>query len=84
MEGEQPRCQVTPRPRKREKSNETSAKETISLTSADLRAMFHLPLAKAACSLDISPSSLKIICRKLGVRKWPFREVCHFESDEVE
>lgn len=34
---------------------------------------FDKPLAKAAASLNISPTALKILCRKLGIQKWPYQ-----------
>eukprot|EP00292_Cryptomonas_paramecium_P020806 CAMPEP_0113703866 /NCGR_PEP_ID=MMETSP0038_2-20120614/26145_1 /TAXON_ID=2898 /ORGANISM="Cryptomonas paramecium" /LENGTH=180 /DNA_ID=CAMNT_0000628471 /DNA_START=63 /DNA_END=601 /DNA_ORIENTATION=+ /assembly_acc=CAM_ASM_000170 len=68
-------CTVTPRPRNRARAAEDDVGQSITLTSDDLQNFYHLNLVDAARSLRISCSSLKTICRRLGIYKWPFREV---------
>jgi len=45
------------------------------LTQADLAKHFHKKASAAAQSLAISITTLKKICRRLGIRRWPFRKV---------
>lgn len=46
-----------------------------SITVDSLRKFFHVPICEAAVGLDISESSLKKICRKLKIKRWPYRTV---------
>jgi len=44
----------------------------------DLRAIeyhFNLPLRCAAVALGLCVTRLKLLCRKLGIRKWPYRTI---------
>nr|AAB60944.1 minus dominance gene product [Chlamydomonas incerta] len=45
------------------------------LTLHEISAYFHLPVKAAASCLGVSQTYLKIICRRLGVDRWPFRKV---------
>jgi len=45
------------------------------ITMDDLKAQFQYSLPNAAKNLKVSVSMLKIICRKNGIGKWPFRQV---------
>jgi hypothetical protein len=47
--------------------------DPIMLTMQDVTGAFHLPLKDAAASFGMCPTSLKQACRKLGVRRWPYR-----------
>jgi len=48
------------------------------LTFAAVQACFCLPLSVAAKNLGVSKTLLKNACRKLGIRKWPFRQLQAF------
>jgi hypothetical protein len=41
----------------------------------DLHRCFHLPLVEVAKRLGVCTTLLKKICRKLGVKKWPHRQI---------
>lgn len=45
------------------------------LTLADLEPHFHLGLREAAAALGVAPTTLKRVCRRLGIPKWPRREL---------
>lgn len=42
------------------------------ISKAEVEALFHLPLPQAAIELGICTTSAKKLCRKLGIRKWPY------------
>lgn len=42
---------------------------------SEIAKYFHLPLVEAAKKLQICTSSLKAICRKHGITRWPQRKV---------
>ena len=43
------------------------------LNDTVLRQLFTLPLHEAAVRLGISATAMKSACRKLGIKKWPYR-----------
>ncbi len=43
------------------------------LNDTILRQLFTLPLHEAAVRLGISATAMKSACRKLGIKKWPYR-----------
>jgi hypothetical protein len=45
------------------------------LTVTDLEKLYNMPLAQAAKRLSVSPTMLKKICRGLGVKRWPHRQL---------
>lgn len=45
----------------------------VVLNDAILRQLFTLPLHEAAVRLGISATAMKSACRKLGIKKWPYR-----------
>ena len=47
----------------------------VFLDEATVSKFFHLPLYKAAAKLGISNTSLKTACRKVGLKKWPYRTI---------
>jgi len=53
-----------------------SSRKPISL--AEVQPLFSMPLREAAEILGISTTHLKTACRKLGIAKWPFRQVKAF------
>ena len=47
----------------------------VVLDESTLSSMYHLPLHEAAAALGISATALKSACRKLHIKKWPYRTV---------
>ena len=47
----------------------------VVLDESTLASMYHLPLREAAAALGISATALKSACRKLHIKKWPYRTV---------
>lgn len=47
----------------------------VVLNETTLRKLFALPLHEAATTLGISATAMKSACRKLGIKKWPYRTV---------
>jgi hypothetical protein len=45
----------------------------VILDEATVSKFFHLPLHKAAAKLGISNTAMKTACRKVGLKKWPYR-----------
>jgi len=41
---------------------------------------FHLPITQAGRIIGICPTSLKKICRKYGLPRWPYRKVKSMEN----
>lgn len=41
----------------------------------DLKSYMHLPIAEAGKRLDICPTVLTKICKRNGLRRWPYRKV---------
>ena len=46
---------------------------SVSLELATVAQKFGMPQPDAAKQLGISLTSLKLVCRKLGLQKWPYR-----------
>eukprot|EP00960_Hanusia_phi_P029119 747783-Hanusia_phi.AAC.3 len=47
----------------------------VVLNEKTLQELFTLPLHEAAVKLGISATAMKSACRKLGIKKWPYRTV---------
>jgi hypothetical protein len=47
----------------------------ISVTPDSLRACFGKPLHEAARTLGICATAVKRICRKMGIKEWPFQRI---------
>lgn len=47
--------------------------EPILITMEVMMGLFHLPLVQASKHLGLSPTAIKSVCRRLGIKKWPFR-----------
>ncbi|KAJ0988466.1 hypothetical protein J5N97_006822 [Dioscorea zingiberensis] len=45
------------------------------LQLTDLAEYFHLPIAEASKELSLCTTAIKKICRKYGMRRWPYRKV---------
>jgi hypothetical protein len=48
-------------------------KETLTIEYKTLEVLFLMRLDKAAIVLGIGTTALKNVCRKLGIRVWPYR-----------
>ncbi|EKX50501.1 hypothetical protein GUITHDRAFT_151174 [Guillardia theta CCMP2712] len=70
MEVKATRVKVCPRPRGNVLSY--SPQEPVSLDQALVKSLFHLTQYEAAQAIGISLSSLKLACRRMGIRKWPY------------
>lgn len=44
-----------------------------SITLEDLELLFDYPMEKASEKLGIGPTTMKKICRKVGISRWPYR-----------
>ena len=44
---------------------------------------FHLPIEAAARELGVCSSALKRRCRRLGIKRWPFRKVKLIELNDI-
>jgi hypothetical protein len=66
--------QLRPRRRAGEPGNaqEREHRGTLEFTYHKISMYFGLPLTKAARALDISGTSLKLVCRRLGIHRWPY------------
>ncbi len=42
-------------------------------SQSEIEALYHLPLKKAAKTLDICESKLQNLCRNYGLKKWPYK-----------
>jgi len=65
-------------PRRGRKSGNDADRRThepIQITMETMMGLFHLPLVQAASRLGLSPTAIKSVCRRLGIRKWPFRSL---------
>jgi len=40
-----------------------------------LRSLFHLPISEVSVKLGICDTALKKICRKNGIKRWPYRKI---------
>eukprot|EP00960_Hanusia_phi_P027712 746970-Hanusia_phi.AAC.5 len=70
MEVNAARVKVCPRPRGSALSY--SPQEPVSLDQSLVKSLFHLTQCEAAENLGISLSSLKLACRRMGIKKWPY------------
>jgi hypothetical protein len=67
-----------PRRKRDEKETDTMpcrGRPAMTLNLEAVQAKFGLPQQEAARALGISVTSLKQVCRKLGVRRWPYHRV---------
>ncbi|WOL11589.1 hypothetical protein Cni_G20353 [Canna indica] len=53
----------------------TQRERTRGLRLKDLASYVHLPIQEAAKELQICPTALKKVCRKHGIRRWPYRKI---------
>jgi hypothetical protein len=60
------------RPRRRTWDRNRELQEEVDLTAEALTALFGMRMADAARSLGVSRTTLKIVCRRLGIERWPY------------
>eukprot|EP00960_Hanusia_phi_P025559 745722-Hanusia_phi.AAC.3 len=53
-------------------SRTTARSEPIEITYEQLATHFHRSLESAASSIGIGKSTMKVVCRRLGIKKWPY------------
>jgi hypothetical protein len=58
-------------PRKK-KTEEYRAKDQMIISLKNLEPLFNVPLKEAATKLGISTTALKSVCRKFGLKRWPY------------
>ena len=62
-------------PRRKQGQHTRTNSQPVVLNEATLSQLFTLPLHKAAMKLGISATAMKSACRKLGIKKWPYRSL---------
>lgn len=50
-------------------------RQNVAVTGQSLREHFHLPLHTVAQKLGMCTTAFKKMCRRLGISKWPHRQV---------
>jgi hypothetical protein len=60
-------------PRRKQGQHARTNSQPVVLNEETLSQLFTLPLHKAAVKLGISATAMKSACRKLGIKKWPYR-----------
>lgn len=60
--------------RKKQGENQRSSAKPVLFTLDLLRPLFHLSLQAAAVRVHLCPTALKSVCRKLGLKGWPFKQ----------
>jgi len=59
-------------PRKK-KAEEQRSKDHMAITLEQLKPLFNSPLKQAAAKLGICTTAFKSVCRKFGLRCWPYK-----------
>eukprot|EP00961_Rhodomonas_salina_P125765 1694458-Rhodomonas_salina.2 len=52
--------------------SEVSGRKPVMLDADGVKQLFHLPLRDAADRVGICVTSLKRVCRRLGIQRWPY------------
>ncbi|KAJ1469965.1 hypothetical protein T484DRAFT_1981159 [Baffinella frigidus] len=68
--------------RKKQGERSRSSDEPVLITLDLVRPLFDMPIKDAALRLNLCPTALKSVCRKLGVVRWPFKQ--HRKSQQSE
>ena len=71
---------VRVRARRKRNSHAPTSGDWVTLTRKDLSSFFNLSLHDAAHALSLSATCLKTVCRRLGIRRWPYARGCRFDS----
>jgi len=64
---------ILPRRKSGQSEVDRESIEPVILNRALLQSLFHLPLATASKRLGLSATSIKKVCRKIGIIKWPYK-----------
>ena len=59
-------------PRRKQKRSNSDKPLPITITLDTIEAWKHLPQSQAAMCIGVSKTALKQVCRKLGMKKWPY------------
>lgn len=70
--------------RKKQGENRRSSDEPVLFTIDSLRPLFTLPIKEAAARMNLCPTALKSVCRKLGINRWPFKQHRNSTKSPVE
>ena len=62
------------KPRRKHGQTERGDTKGVVVTMEILETVFHMPLHKACKALGVCATAMKRVCRKLGVKKWPYRD----------
>jgi len=62
-------------PRRKGGESKQNAESAVIITAESLQPCFGMPLVHAAKKLGICATALKKVCRKLGIHKWPYKEL---------
>jgi hypothetical protein len=65
---------IFPRRKGGQSRNHTESAPVI-ITAELLQSYYNMPLVRAAKKLGICTTALKKVCRKLGIHKWPYKEM---------
>lgn len=57
-----------------------SSVDTTNITLETLSLLYHLPTQEAAKKLEVCPTIFKRICRKQGLKRWPYRKIHSINS----
>ena len=60
--------------RKKSGEKQRASDKPMIFTIDLLRPLFHLPIKTAALHVNLCPTALKSVCRKLGMLRWPFKQ----------
>jgi len=71
-------------PRRKLAESARGKDEAVCINAAYLSQFFHFPLKEAASRLQVCPASLKSVCRRLGIERWPYRRKRLWLSEEEE
>eukprot|EP00961_Rhodomonas_salina_P098665 1327792-Rhodomonas_salina.1 len=79
------RIMLYPRKKQGTPSSPSRASEgkAVTLDKQGITSLFHLPIKDAAGRLDICVTSLKRVCRSLGIEKWPYVKTSKREADQA-
>ena len=60
--------------RKKQGQRHRSCDEPVLITLELIQPLFDLSIKEAALRLNLCPTALKNVCRKLGIARWPFKQ----------
>jgi len=60
-------------PRRKAGELDAPERDAVVVTPEVLASLFHCPLAVASRKLGLSATTIKKLCRKLGINKWPYK-----------